>query len=129
MNAAHALKSLALALLLALGSTGVVGCGEDNRDSDDLSELGLIRVNGTVTLLNDQTPVDGGVTIQVTDPQRGNVTLWFESLFTNPPPTPERLAVYQDIQKVSVGNQITATARADGATNFHLESIKVILNR
>ncbi|MDZ4805934.1 MAG: hypothetical protein SGI90_13825 [Candidatus Eisenbacteria bacterium] len=128
MNAAHALKSLALAMLLALASTGVIGCGED-KDSDDVTEVGLIRVNGTVTLLNDQTPVDGGVTIQVTDPQRGNVTLWFESLFTNPPPTPDRLAVYQDIQKVSVGNQITATARADGATNLHLESIKVILNR
>lgn len=125
MNLAHSLRSLAVAAMLALGSLGLSGCEDDGKDPGT-SGAGLIQVTGTVTELNDQTPVDGGVTIQVNDAKRGNVTLTFESLFTHPAPTPERQALYQEIQKVSVGNTIQATARAEGSTNFRLESIKVI---
>jgi len=125
VSIAHALKSLAVAGLLALGSLGLVGCGDD-KDSETTAEVGLVQVTGTVTALEDQTPVDGGVMIQVTDAKRGSVTLWFESMFTNPPPRPERVALYQEIQKVSVGNTIRATARPDGTTSYQLESIQVV---
>lgn len=127
MKAATALRSLALAGVLALCSFSIVGCLNESKDSDTTVDAGLIQVTGTVTALDDQTPVDGGVTIQVTDAQRGSLTLWFESLFTHPGPTAERQALYQDIQKVSVGNRISATARPNGTTNLQLESIAVIL--
>ena len=128
MTSLHALKSLAVALLLILGSIGIVGCGDDDPESDTIADVGLVQVSGTVTLLNDETPFDGGVTIQLTDSKRGNVTLWFESMFTNPPPTPERLALYREIQKVSVGNMVEATARPNGSISYQLESIRVVVS-
>lgn len=123
MRGIHPLKSLATAALLAACSAVVVGCGHEDQDAAEVPATGLVQVEGTVTALEDQTPFDGGVTIQVTDAKRGNVTLWFESMFTNPPPRPERVALYQEIQKVSVGHTIRATAKPDGTTSYQLESI------
>ncbi|TPW13036.1 MAG: hypothetical protein FD129_1346 [bacterium] len=52
MNIKQALRSLAVAAMLALGSLGLVGCEDDGKDPDTAAPTGLIQVTGTVTQLN-----------------------------------------------------------------------------
>jgi hypothetical protein len=128
MSIAHATRALTTALLIGLGATGLSACGDDGNDGRTPAksqENELIRFRGAVTEIDDKIPVDGGVTIRMTDEAKGAVTIGFESLFTLPRPTEDRQALYGDIQKVTVGDVVSATARmVDGG--YRLESISVI---
>ena len=119
------------ATLIALGATGLSACSgrEDDKESAETLATGLIRVKGAVTVLNDQVPVDGGVTIEVNDPKRGTVTLNFESMFTLPRPTEDRTKLYEEIRKVKVGDVVNATARPLEDGVLRLESIEVVPER
>ena len=77
-----------------LCSIGLFGCGADEQETVGPDSSGLVKVTGLVTDIDDDTPVDGGVVIKVTDPDRGQVTLGFESLYTRPPPTMSHMKVF-----------------------------------
>ena len=68
----------------------------------------LVTVTGTVTQIDDQVPVDGGVTITLDLDGGGTELLLFGSLFTDPPPDEEKIELYQKILKVEVGNHVRA---------------------
>lgn len=86
-----------------------------------------VSVTGTVIEIDDQVPVDGGVTITLKADDGGTVLLLFESLFTYPPPGEDRLALYQKIGKLGTGSRIIATGtRVEGG--IHLEDF-IILKR
>lgn len=69
----------------------------------------LVTVTGVVTDIDDQVPVDGGVTITMALDGGGTELLQFGSLFTSPPPSEEQLALYQKIRLAEVGSQVRAT--------------------
>jgi len=125
MSLAHVIRSLTAALIIGLGAAGIEGCADDaNKEPVETLAPDMVRLSGSVTEIDDDVPADGGVTIRLTDKAKGPVTINFESLFTLPRPTEARQALYQDIQKVSVGDVVTATARVvDGG--YRLESITV----
>ncbi len=93
------LATVALALVAAACSSSQVSAPE-----------GQITVTGEVLEIMDQTPVDGGVTITilVPTPDDAQEVLLFGSLFTNPPPSAQRLEVYQRIQAAQVGSVVWA---------------------
>ncbi len=70
---------------------------------------GLVTVTGVVTQIDDQVPVDGGVTIILALDGGGTEMLLFESLFTSPPPSEQRLELYQKIRQAEVGSRVRAT--------------------
>ncbi len=87
---------------------------------------GEVTVTGTVVAIADATPVDGGVTISLAIEGGVVETLHFASLFTFPPPEPDRLALYERIQRAEVGSRARATGvrTADGIdlTDFEVLS-------
>ena len=87
---------------------------------------GLVTVVGAVTRIDDRVPVDGGVTIDLLLDDGPHEVLLFESLFTNPPPTEERLQLYEKIGRVVVGSRVRAVGekRPDG---IWLEDIEVLI--
>ncbi|HEX7878605.1 MAG TPA: hypothetical protein VF720_04315 [Candidatus Eisenbacteria bacterium] len=126
MSVSHAIRALTTALMIGLGAAGLSGCADDgNKEPIETLAPDMVRLTGSVSEIDDDVPADGGVTIRMTDKVKGAVTLNFESLFTLPRPTEARQALYADIQKVSAGDVVTATARlVEG--NYRLESIRVI---
>ena len=69
----------------------------------------LVTVTGIVTQIDDQVPIDGGVTITLDLDEGGTELLFFGSLFTSPPPDEQTLELYQKILKAEVGSQVKAT--------------------
>lgn len=70
---------------------------------------GMVTLEGTLAAIRDDTPVDGGVTLTVELPEGATEVLTFGSLFTNPPPGEERIALYQKIAEAKVGDRVRAT--------------------
>ncbi len=95
------IRPFAAALVLSLAGCTLGGTAP----VDD----GAVTVEGTVTEIVDQTPVDGGVTIELTVDGGATERLLFGSLFTQPPPSEERIALYQRIQGADVGSRVRAT--------------------
>lgn len=89
---------LLVALLLSACSTAEVAAPD-----------GQVTVTGIVTEIIDQTPVDGGVTISVATADDVTERLQFGSLFTSPPPSAERLALFEQIRTARVGSRVRAT--------------------
>ena len=98
---------LVLALLLPACSTSEVAAPDAQ-----------VTVTGIVTEIVDQTPVDGGVTISVATADDVTERLQFGSLFTSPPPSAERLALFEQIRTARVGSRVRATGvrSSDGIT-------------
>lgn len=90
--------ALLLALALSACSTSEVAAPD-----------GQVTVTGIVTEIVDQTPVDGGVTITIATSDDTSERLLFGSLFTSPPPSAERLELYEQIQTARVGSRVRAT--------------------
>lgn len=84
---------------------GLSGCSDSTHPDDS----GFVTVTGVVTHIDDQVPVDGGVTITLALDGGGTELLLFGSLFTSPPPSEERLALYQKIRQAEVGSRVRAT--------------------
>jgi len=82
-------------------------------------------VVGIVTEIVDQVPVDGGVTISLRLGDGQSQRLSFGSLFTYPPPEPERIRLYEVIREVEVGDRVRATGTA-GEEGIELESLTIL---
>jgi len=66
-------------------------------------------VVGRITRIDDFVPRDGGVTIYLMDDSGKPLRIYFESLYTRPPPTQERLELYRKIKKLRAGDYIRVT--------------------
>lgn len=101
------LRTLTLAVLMATAGCSLGGTAPV---ADD-----LVTVEGTLTEIDDQTPVDGGVTLSLALDGGGSERLLFGSLFTSPPPSEARIALYTRIQEAEVGSRVRATGtRTEG---------------
>lgn len=98
---------LTLVMVFALG-----GCSTSEVAAPD----GQVTVTGIITEIVDQTPVDGGVSISLATSDDTTERLLFGSLFTSPPPSADRLEIYEQIQTARVGSRVRAsgTRRPDG---------------
>ncbi|MEQ9570021.1 MAG: hypothetical protein RLN75_07495 [Longimicrobiales bacterium] len=96
-----AFRFAAFAVILTLAGCTVGGTAPVADDT--------VTVEGTVAEIDDQTPVDGGVTIDLNVADGGTERLLFASLFTVPPPSDARIALYQRIQAVEVGSRVRAS--------------------
>ncbi len=68
----------------------------------------FILMQGTVTGIDDQVPVDGGVVIDLKLDSGESLQLYFDSLYTYPPPPSWRTELYRVIASLEVGNHVTA---------------------
>lgn len=101
-----------------------VGCSCDDTPSVNPTESQLVIVSGEVTAIDDRVPVDGGVTIDVRLADGGTERLLFGSLHTSPPPSQERLDLYDVIARLQVGDRVRATGvRVEGG--IELESLVI----
>ena len=111
------IRILRLGMLILFVAIG--GCSEIYAPQD------LVTVTGEVLSIEDLVPIDGGVTIDLSLSDGETEKLFFESLFTYPPPSQERLDLYQVIRDVDIGDQV----RAAGIRNDNglvLEEIEVL---
>ncbi len=98
LHVSRRLSALLLALALTACSTSEVAAPD-----------GQVTVTGIVTEIVDQTPVDGGVTISIATSDETTERLLFGSLFTSPPPSAERLELYEQTRTARVGSRVRAT--------------------
>lgn len=102
-------------ICLVVFSLAMLACSSDETPSGYSSELRATVVVGEVLMIDDQVPVDGGVTIDI-EVRRGETErLLFGSLFTNPPPPRERLELYRVIVELEIGDRV----RARGSRSEH----------
>lgn len=121
MNAPRLAKHPALVLL---GFLLLLGCGKNEPEPEPLAP-GQVRVEGVITEIVDQVPVDGGVTITLRLDDDSSRVLLFGSLFTYPPPEPERFLLYEAIQRLEEGDRIRAVG-TPGEDGIQLESFAVL---
>jgi hypothetical protein len=81
------------------------------------------HVSGTLTAIEDQRPVDGGVLLTVEVRPHVSKTLEVPSLFTGQPPTSVTLALQQKVNQLRVGDRLTAIGRYDETGRFIVEVI------
>jgi len=108
------MRSLRSQLVLLAGISLLLGgcLGEEGpKSSSQPGEQGFtqVTVEGYVRHIDDQTPVDGGVEIELRLDDGGDVLLLFGSLFTYPPPDDEKLRLYEVIRQVEVEDRVRAT--------------------
>ncbi len=84
----------------------VLGCSGDN--PTDPGDPNFAIVIGTVVAIEDLVPVDGGVTIDLSCHGGRSERLLFPSLFTNPPPSEDKLELYQVILLLETGDLVHA---------------------
>jgi hypothetical protein len=81
-----------------------------------------------VVEFQDETPVDGGVTITVTTQSGGTERLLFPSLFTDPPPSQHVINLYDLVRRVEVGDLVRAEGKRTTA-GVELESLAILGGR
>ena len=106
MTHRYCVRAMSLAVSIALG-LAVFGCSGSSIDGQGGPELTVVE--GVVTEVVDQVPVDGGVTITIRTTGGKSRTVYFESMFTYPPPSNEHVALYEKVRVVKVGNRVRAT--------------------
>ncbi|MCL1594332.1 MAG: hypothetical protein M3132_08285, partial [Actinomycetia bacterium] len=72
----------------------------------------LVTLTGVMTRIDDQVPVDGGVVIDLHLDSGEMTKLFFGSLFTEPPPAPWRIELYEVIASLELGDRVEATGAA-----------------
>ena len=114
-------KLMAWWLCLAVPVILVSGC---SKKTETTQTTRTETVRGKVTSFEDQTPADGPVTVIVQTDDGQTRTLRFGSMFTNPPPTPERTQLYERVRVVKVGDvvEVQATPQDDV---YEIQSIVV----
>jgi len=112
----------ALAPALALVVVLVTGCASGEKTVEPVSDA--THIIGTLTAIDDQRPVDGGVilTIRMTDGKEQPVTV--PSLFTGQPPTTVVLALQAKVNELKVGDRLTAIGARDQGGTFIVERIE-----
>ena len=105
-------KLVAWTLCLVVPVLLVAGC---SKKTETTQTTRTETVRGKVTSFDDQTPADGPVTVIVQTDDGQTRTLRFGSMFTNPPPTPERTQLYERVRTVKVGDvvEVQATLQDD----------------
>lgn len=94
---------------LVLTPTAIDGCSHQT----SAPEGGSTWVTGTVVSIDDAIPRDGEATVRLSrDGDEADVRAYLPSLFTNPPPNDETLAihmrVYPVILRLEVGDRVVA---------------------
>jgi hypothetical protein len=98
-------------LLLAMGIICLAaGCSKVGVDIEDIYDA-----RGRIVSIDDQTPVDGGVTIIISLDKGGPPVLYMTSLYTYPPPDEDHIKLYETIRELKRGQRIGATGiKEDG---------------
>lgn len=109
-------------VLLASLFVPFLGCGNDGPLNP---APGTVVVTGTVIEVRDDTPVDGGVTIMVETSRQETERLIFPSLFTEPPPSQQTIALYDLVRRVEVGDLVRAEGKRTAA-GVELESLAIL---
>lgn len=106
-------KLMTWMLCLAVPVILVSGCSKKTETTQTTTRTETVR--GKVTSFEDQTPADGPVTVIVQTDDGQTRTLRFGSMFTSPPPTPERTQLYERVRVVKVGDvvEVQATPQDD----------------
>ncbi len=71
---------------------------------------------GRIISIEDQTPVDGGVKIELMTVENKKLTFFMRSLFRNPPPSEVELELYRTIQKLNVDDWVRGYGEFDDGT-------------
>lgn len=95
---------IVLAITLVLLAT--YACSDDK--STGVDDPDSVNVTGIVVVVEDNVPVDGGVTIDLECLDGQSERLLFPSLFTNPPPSEDMQQLYQVILLLEIGNLVQA---------------------
>jgi hypothetical protein len=109
-------KRILATLCSAFFLVGVPGCSSNDTLIGDSDSSQPVAVIGEVKTIDDQVPVDGGVTIDIELDDGGSERLLFGSLFTSQGSSQERLDLYQVIVELEIGDLIEAkgTRTANG---------------
>ncbi len=113
-------RLLALAGVLMLG---VAGCGSEKQAPEPLSDA--THVSGTLTAIQDDRPVDGGVTLTLETTAGKDEPVYVASIFTGQPPTSVVLALQQKVNELKIGDRLTATGARDAEGRFNVERIEI----
>ena len=105
-------------LLVAAGCTSEKAAVEPVDDAT--------HVTGTVTAIDDDRPVDGGVTLTLRTAAKVDDQAYVRSIFTGQPPTTEVLALQQKVSELKVGDRIRATGSRDAEGRFLIDRIEVL---
>ena len=100
------------------------GCAQEKAAVEPLSDA--THVSGTLAKIDDQRPVDGGVTLTLRPSAGADEAVFVPSLFTGQPPTTVLLALQQRVNELKVGDRLTATGTRDGAGVFVVERIEIL---
>ena len=100
MKLIRIIQALGIVLMSAsCGSDPVPICADEGSDA---------VVCGEVISIDNSIPVDGGITLDVDVSSDGVDRLLFPSLFTDPPPTDEVMALSDVVRDVEVGDVVRA---------------------
>ena len=113
-----------LLLTLALLFTAFLGCSEESPIAKNGDPEGDVAV-GVITEIIDATPVDGGIDIVLSIDGGGTDRAHMPSLFTMPPPPPERLELFQQLRKLDVGARVRVEGEREGES-IRIETITVL---
>ena len=114
-------------VLLAAAFLLFLGCGKASAPTGPALGTTVV-VTGEVVEVQDQTPVDGGVTITVTSQEGGTERLRFPSLRTAPPPSEEALNLYDLLRRVEVGDLVRVRGKRS-ADGLQIESFAILGGR
>jgi len=78
-------------------------------ETEFLLSPAMVTLSGIVTEIDDATPVDGGVVIDLELENDETTKLFFDSLFTEPPPPHWRLELYEVIASLELGDSVQAS--------------------
>ena len=106
----------------------IVAACSDNKGAAPIAagDPDLVTVVGEVTQKDDRVGVDGGVTMTLKLDNGETETLFFRSLFTDPPASQQRLDLYdQVIDPLKVGDRVSAVGRKE-AGKILLEDMTIL---
>ena len=113
---------LVLAGVLLLGANG---CGSEKQANvEPLADA--THVSGTLTAIDDQRPVDGGVTLTLRTSAGRDEPVFVASMFTGQPPTTVVLVLQQKVNELKIGDRLTATGARDDDGTFVVERIDIL---
>ncbi len=113
---------------ISLISLALIACGGESGDPSGPGIKSEVLVTGYVIEIENMMPVDGGITIKVELESKDTERLWFGSLFTVPPPSEDKLKLYDVVRRVELGDRVRATGERTEA-GIELEGIAILEGR
>ncbi len=90
-----------------------LGCSDKSSNPAGTTPSGPDSVTGIIERIEDTTPVDGGVIIELKVSFGQTDTAYMPSLFTEPPPPPEQFEIYRQIRQLEIGDMISVRGERD----------------